>query len=73
MNISSVNPTTNYYIFKSRVKHLIETVFNPILNFSYCWQRIKFQNRGSLHIHCVAALRDDPGIMKLTEEFSKYL
>ena len=51
------------------MKILIYTWLNDILGTDYSIIRYEAQHRVSLHCHCVARLKNDPGVWGCVEDF----
>ena len=71
MRIVADNPHVAVEVFDRKIKNMITIWLKGILGCDWIFCRVEMQNRGSLHVHGLERLKDDPGLIKLTESFKR--
>ena len=62
------NPHVSDWLFTKRVERFVKWWLYKSLGASWHWYRFEFAvQRGSIHCHGVAKLKDDPGLCQLTQ------
>ena len=68
------NPHISDWFLTQRLGNFIKHWLYHSLDAEWHWYIFEYQVRGSIHCHCVAKLKNDPGLCKLSEKaFKGYL
>ena len=60
------NPHIVDWYFSYRLNEFLKVVFDGILECEWRWHRFEWQSRSSIHAHGAAKFKNDPGLIKLT-------
>jgi len=60
------NPHIVDWYFSYRLDEFLKIVFDGILQCEWRWHRFEWQSRSSIHAHGAAKFKNDPGLIKLT-------
>jgi len=60
------NPHIVDWYFSYRLNEFLKVVFDGILECEWRWHRYEWQSRSSIHAHGAAKFKNDPGLLKLT-------
>ena len=63
------NPHLVDWYFSYRLNEFLKVVFDGILECEWRWHRFEWQSRSSMHAHGAAKFKNDPGLIKLTNNF----